>query len=142
MQAHRLDDLRHLAEEATDECVVPTWGFGTLRFEGKTLDAARVMWVIHRGDPGDLLVLHNCGRGGTGCVNLRHLYLGNHRQNLLDRYRDRGSDRTGLTANDVREIRSRSYEKRGSKIATAREYGINRSTLDRILGGISWGWVD
>lgn len=133
--------LREANAVDTDECVLLPH-ITSVRLAGKSSTAARTAWILLNGDPGESLVLHHCGRGDLGCVNIRHLYLGDHRQNLLDRYRDRGSDRTGLTAEDIREIRSRSYEKYGSKIATSREYGIDRSTLDRILGGISWSWVD
>ena len=58
-----------------------------VRWLEKTWPVARILMMFEHGDLGDLHVLHKCGNGNV-CVNVDHLYLDTHRQNMVDKKRD------------------------------------------------------
>lgn len=83
--------LHEAARATTDECIV-TLPHGVnerplVSLDGRTTTASRAVWAIAHGDPGEALVLHRCngGSGSNGCINIRHLYLGDHAQNVQDK---------------------------------------------------------
>lgn len=49
-------------------------GYGRFHMFGKQVGAHRASYILFKGDPGDLLVLHNCNV--FRCVNPDHLFLG------------------------------------------------------------------
>lgn len=76
------------ATATSDECVIaPGRSRPVAHFGGKMMQAARVVWMIAHGDPGELHVLHTCngGSGSHGCINVRHLYLDTHQRNMQDK---------------------------------------------------------
>ena len=64
-----------------------TTGYGRFRDHNGLLVAAnRMAWEIYKGPiPDNLLVLHTCDT--PSCVNPRHLFLGNYRDNIKDAYK-------------------------------------------------------
>src|SRR5262249_37574408 len=74
--------------ENEDECWVWTanrdgGGYGLLTYQGSTIHAQRVSWMIHFGEiPDDLMVRHRCDN--PPCVNPKHLLLGTHADNMMD----------------------------------------------------------
>lgn len=88
---------RTIKSEDQDGCWVWTgakfWdGYGMFRLSGARdyrgeTRAHRISWLIHRGPiPEGLCVCHNCPTGDDpSCINPRHLWLGTHLQNILDR---------------------------------------------------------
>ncbi|WP_433341723.1 hypothetical protein [Streptomyces sp. CA-253872] len=123
---------------------------------GRPVNAARAVWMLAHGDPGEKYVLHTCHRGEEGCINIRHLYVGDAARNMADMVesgratianRGEGCARAKLTREDVRAIRRR-YVKGarlpspGSARALANEYGISVSYLPKLADMDRWAWLD
>lgn len=154
-------ELTAAATARTNECIL--LGGRAERvlvfFRGKATPAARAVWTIANGDPGEAHVLHKCngGSGAYGCINRRHLYLGDHARNMLDmviagRSQKGRTDVRGsavgtavLTEEAVREIRRRYVPGRpyhpGNRAALAAEYGITEATVKDAVTRRSWQHV-
>jgi hypothetical protein len=153
----RLQALVHEAASATtDDCVIPPrWHQRPkVRFNGKMMTAARAVWWIAEGvDPGDGMVLHTCHQGIEGCINRRHLYLGDHAQNMRDKVEaercSRGEEHgmAKLTTAQVIEIRRRyvrgrgPYD-RGNSAALAEAFGVAQTMIRMIVRREAWAWLD
>lgn len=151
-----LSDLAATAVLDTDDCVTLS-GYASrpsVPFNGKTVFASRAAWIIHRGDPGDAFVLHSCngGSGATGCINLRHLYLGDRSQNGRDASAAGNSPLPHLRGEDVhcatldedqvREIRRRWATGLVTQKALAEEYGVSRALMSLLINRKRWKHVD
>lgn len=127
---------------------VDSSGYGTFIYDGRTLGAHRVSFMLHRGViPGGLLVCHTCDV--RVCVNPNHLFLGTIQDNIDDRDRKgrhprlRGNAGTNskLTEDQVIEI----LEKHDGKVNTIYtlgvEYKVHPTTIHLILKGRNWSHV-
>jgi HNH endonuclease len=105
--------------------------------------AHRASWLLHRGNPGKLGVLHECDN--PSCVNPDHLFLGTQADNLADAARKGRTDRTRkpkgetngnakLTALKVLRIRA---SKEPAPVA-ARKFGVQPGTVHSIRQHRSW----
>lgn len=111
--------------------------------------AHRLAFFFHNGmEAGDLVVRHKCDN--PPCCNPRHLELGT----VIDNNRDRdergrtctsiGSARPSsvLTEDQVANIKARHLAGTlGSLRAAAREFGVTRTPLTRIIRGEAWTHV-
>ena len=89
---------------------------------------------------------HSCGN--SLCVNPKHLRWATPQENSDDKFLHgtvlRGSqiNRSKLTAQQVREIRSLHATGRWSFGALGRRYGIHYSNISAIIHRKKWGWLD
>jgi hypothetical protein len=108
--------------------------------------ASRIAWLLAYGyDPGKFLVCHICDNGA--CVNSKHLFLGTHIDNMIDRdikkrtLRGDNHPSSHLTVKDVLNIR-RIYKQGGiSQRTLANIFNISQLHISRIIRKKSWSHV-
>lgn len=109
--------------------------------------ATRVAWELAHGPiPDGLYVLHRCDN--PKCVNVAHLFLGTHADNMADKVAKRrhsfGAHRpcAKLTDDNIRAIRLR-YSGGGiTQQALADEYGVAISQINWAVNRLSWKHVE
>ncbi|MDB4312032.1 HNH endonuclease [bacterium] len=109
-------------------------GYGIFALDGPKLAHRLVM-----GAP-DNLVLHKCDN--PKCVNPEHLYIGNARDNMIDRAVRGNPDgiKHKLTPEKVVEIRS--YIEQGcTQTSIAVFMGVNNRSISHIATGKTWAYV-
>lgn len=125
-------------------------GYGNIRVLGRMYRAHRYAYEQIKGPiPAGVLVCHHCDN--RKCVNVEHLFLGSHSDNMLDMHsKDRHPkytfsingvhNRAKLTPSQVDEIRARYKEaRRGLGRELALEYGVATSVISRIVNNKLWG---
>lgn len=145
--------------EKTDSCWLWTGakisaGYGAIRVggrkDGKIVYAHIFSWELHNGPvPKGMEVCHNCPTlDNPACIRPDHLFIGTHKQNMADASAKgrikmpgfKGEQHPGakLTKIQVAQIRKR-YAKGGIlQRELAAEYGIEQTTISRIVRGASW----
>jgi len=129
-------------------------GYGYFGVNGKTQYAHRVAWMIANGSipadsshHGTMQVLHKCDGGDKGCVRPDHLHLGNHPLNMaemVERERQPRGENHGnakLTKPLAIEIRVKYAAGGVLQRALAAEYGVDRTTISRVVSGKLWGHI-
>jgi hypothetical protein len=139
-----------------------TSGYGTLAVGESHILTHRASWLLNHGPiPDGLFVLHRCDN--RACVRPDHLFLGTHLDNARDKEaKGRGGQlrgaanpsskrperlprgeahaRSKLTTDSVLAIRARRAS--GEAIAVlAGEYGVNHTTIRKVLAGKLWAHV-
>jgi hypothetical protein len=127
-------------------CKTPDY-YGRIRLNGRIGKAHRQAYVFTHGPiPNGLYVLHRCDM--RACVNPEHLFLGTHRDNMLDMV-NKGrswlqrcpeeSPTAKLSRERAREIASRYVRgiagNPGNRFELAAEYGISTDQLGRLVNG-------
>jgi hypothetical protein len=92
------------------------------------------------GKPGSLCVLHKCDTDGR-CMNIHHLYLGTHKQNMIDMVLHGNEHNQKLTLAGVQEIRVLLAEGNLTQKAIAKQYGLSKQTISQVKLGTRWGWL-
>lgn len=117
-------------------------GYGQLSVNDRSQRAHRMSWEVHVGPiPPGLQALHTCDV--RACINPNHLFLGTNTDNVIDRDakgRSAAGERHGqrvLSETDVRAIRRR-FRCGETQTAIAQDYGVNQTTISRIVLGRSW----
>lgn len=117
--------------------------FGSYRNVTRAGRAARVAWMLYRGEiPSGLEVRHKCDT--PPCVNPGHLLLGTRVENERDKV-DRGRRGPGekstcvkLTDAQVLDIRARYSAGNTSLSKLAREYRVSLDNIHRIIRRETW----
>lgn len=142
-----------------------TRGYGTIKLRKRRTFAHRVSWMIHRGNPEYLYVLHHCDN--PSCVNPIHLFLGTQTDNVADmmakgrRWKTRDlpigdqhwsrkhpdkvrrgelNNRAKLTSEVVRNMR-RSFNSGVSRRMLSEQFHISLSQTYNITSGRQWRHV-
>ena len=121
-----------------------SWGYGAFRLKGKTLSAHRVSFFLSTGKMSSRSVLHHCDN--TYCVNPKHLYEGDDKDNARDRWsRGRGNvslwaHSAKLTAPRVRNIRA-ALAMGVPSLRLARIHGVSDFAIGAIKRGVTWSLV-
>jgi hypothetical protein len=117
-------------------------GYGYFRLDGKAAYAHRTAWEFAKGPiEKGLMVLHRCNN--RKCVNVEHLYLGTHDDNMADMTnagrQSRGTHRPNakLTEDEILEIRA-SNEKQQ---VLADRYGIKQPNISMVKANKIWRHV-
>jgi len=136
----------------TDTCWLWTGAkaeYGKFWHEGRVVSAHRLVYEAMRGPiPDGILVCHHCDN--PVCVNPDHLFLGTASANIDDMLQKGRQGYTGrrgvknpkgkLHPYQIREIRIK-FSQGQSSSRLAKQYGVNKSTINRIINGDLWSHV-
>jgi hypothetical protein len=119
-----------------------SWGYGVVS-QGTTLVGAhRVEWAKRKGEiPDGLHVLHKCDN--PGCINIDHLFLGTHQDNMKDRDAKgrQHSGLTRLTEDEVRKIKHLLTTTRRTLEDIGNEFYVTKYAIWDIKHGRTWTHV-
>lgn len=121
-------------------------GYGATSHGGSNrITSNRLAWMVLRGPiPAGMHVLHHCDN--PGCVNLSHLFLGTHSDNMMDRNkkgRCAKGERHGLavlTDQVVREIEAAKQSGVAPR-ECASAMGLKESTVRNVYAGTRWAHI-
>ena len=121
---------------------IDTRGYGHFQANGKIVRAHRHAWSCAHGPiPDGMHVLHRCDN--RKCINVDHLFLGTHAENMADMARKgrrkgigvgTANRRAKLTASQVAAIRLSPL----GKVRLSRIYGMSPAQIQRIRAGKQW----
>jgi len=140
--------VKMAAEYSGDECLIWPYyvgpnGYG--RYRGGHSVHVDVCVAINGPKPCNILqAAHRCGN--RLCFTYTHLYWATPKENGEDRVRHgtqavgeaAGRPKTKLTKRQVRDIRA--SKETGTAIALT--LGLHKSTVNNIITGKSWGWLE
>ena len=125
----------------TDKCI--PWhmghfasGYGSWYVDGKAYRAHRIVYEMEHGSiPKGMHVCHTCDN--PGCVNIAHLFLGTHLDNMRDKVQKGRQPRmnrtnhpaTKLTPKICQQIQEEYTGKRGEINMLAEKYNVHRATI-------------
>jgi hypothetical protein len=123
-------------------------GYGGFQLRTHNTAAHRVSWVINFGNiPDGFCVCHKCDN--PSCVNPNHLFLGTVAENNKDRAKKGRSADTNGERNPAAKLKNelipiiREKSERGlSQRKIAKEFGVGKSTIARIIHKTHWRLIE
>lgn len=117
-------------------------GYGLLEVRGVIYRIHRIVYEHCVGEVSESdLVLHHCDN--PPCCNPSHLYIGDHRDNILDCVRRNRHPASILNEEMVREIRNRSTgSSRQSAKRLAEIFGVSVDAIQDVLTRRTWQHVE
>jgi hypothetical protein len=116
-------------------------GYGQFSFKGKVEYAHRVSYILFNGEfDNNLQICHSCDN--PSCVNPEHLFLGTHKENMIDMSKKLRQHSQKLNQEQVLEIRKNlenSY--RGICKYLALKYNVSEQTIYFIRDRKKWAWL-
>lgn len=122
------------------------YGYGAFYFDGKNTHASRFAFMATNGPIPDEMtcVCHKCDN--PLCCNPNHLFLGTMDDNVKDCVKKGRNDcprgethaLAVLTWDKVKEIRQRYIPWVVSQYQLAKEYGVSRSQIERVVAHQDW----
>lgn len=113
-----------------------TRGYGVIRIGSRQTQAHRLLMQIKQGDALEgREVCHACDN--PPCCNPAHLFIGTHRDNMVDMARKKRRYDAKLSLGDIAAIRNRAASEAYASIAA--DYGIDPSTVGQVFRRSSWG---
>lgn len=130
--------LQRHANWRGDDCLIWPFarnrsGYGSLRYQGRTMGAHRAMCFESYGAPADagMEAAHSCGNGHLGCANPLHLRWATPQANVSDRIQH-GRNRK-LTDDQCFEIVRLAATEPQARIA--RRFGVSPAFVCRVVKG-------
>lgn len=122
-------------------------GYGRLSHLGKGYLAHRLVYILEKGKiPDNIVIRHTCDN--RICCNVNHMVLGTNKDNSGDMV-SRGRSLKGekqhnakLTEATVKLIKQRYETEKISQVKLAKEYGISRAQVGRIVRGERWNHLE
>ena len=123
-------------------------GYGRTTYSGGIIKAHRLSWMIHFGDiPNGICVCHHCDN--PKCCNPEHLFIGSHRDNLIDRNSKgryaypKGENHSGskLTNAAVKTIRKDYVLRKVGLDFFAKLFSVDRTLIHLVLKRKIWKHV-
>lgn len=122
-------------------------GYGSRWYKGRVLGAHRVAWMEARGPiPAGMCVCHTCDT--PACVNIEHLFLGTHTDNMRDCRAKGRMNRARGSRNGYARL-SEGWVRAGRALAAAgirhgaiaAELNVHRCTVKDFCTGRTWAHV-
>ena len=106
-------------------------GYGGVTFNGRRMKSNQKAWIVAYGEiPKGMHVLHKCDN--RSCINVEHLYIGTHTNNMRDRSVRNRTNLTSIKDDDVREMRR--MRSSGSQLKQISEcFNLGISTVHSII---------
>lgn len=113
-------------------------GYASVKCKGISVNAHRASYLAFVGPiTENLFVCHKCDV--RNCVNPDHLFLGTHRENMLDAYA-KGRIVLALTEDSVNYIREM-YNEGWGCMELSRRFGVDHETIRNIFSGKTYRHV-
>lgn len=105
-----------------------SWGYGLIRFQGRTTGTHRIMYEYFFGPLGTLDACHKCDV--KNCVNPFHIFVGTDKDNFADAYK-KGLRKRMFSFEQVDQIKAMSKTKTQSELA--KMFGVCQPYISRLL---------